>query len=226
MSEKLQVQTICPCAKIMINRRQCLWGSSVIRHRQILLGNFWATFSIVGKCFDFPSNFSLAKCQVLTHFAISNQTSNEKSCYKLDFHLVFGCSVVYLPYMDVSLVSCVNIPNIGQLPLLLKAKWRKPCKKGKTLLKLIARKNETEMTEPERASISREGQVARTSGKYNASKLSNLITKTSVQDRISSLRFCQRAAPMRCISRNCRCKEEHWTETCAVPKTLEWHRYC
>ena len=147
----------------------------------------------MGKCFGFPSNFSLAKCQVLIYFAISNQTSNETFCYKLAFHLVFGCSVVYLPYMDVSLVSCVNIPNIGQLPLLLKAKWRKPCKKGKTLLKLIARKNETEMTEPERASISREGQVARTSGKYNASKLSNLITKTSVQERISSLRFCQRS---------------------------------
>ena len=121
----------------------------------------------------------------------------------------------YLPYMDVSLVSCVNIPNIGQLPVLLKAKWRKPCKKGKTLLKLIARKNGTEMME-----------VARTSGKYNASKLPNLITKTMVQDRISSLRFCQRSAPMRCISRNRRCKEEHRTETCAVPKTLEWHRYC
>ena len=154
----------------------------------------------MGKCFDFPSTFSLAKCQVLIHFAISNQTSNEKSCYKLDFHLVFGCSVVYLPYMDVLLVSCVNIPNIGQLPVLLKAKWRKPCKKGKTLLKLIARKNGTEMTEPERASISRECKVARTSDKYKASKLSNLITKTSVQDRISSLRFCQRAATMRCIS--------------------------
>ena len=110
----------------------------------------------MGKCFGFPSNFSLAKCQVLIHFAISNQTSNEKFCYKLDFHLVFGCSVVYLPYMDVSLASCVNIPNIEQLRILLKAKWRKPCKKVKTLLKLIARKNGTEMTEPERASISRD----------------------------------------------------------------------
>ena len=29
---------------------------------------------------------------------------------------------------------------------------------------------------------------------------------------------------MRCMSRNRCCEEEHRTEICAVPKTLEWHR--
>ena len=74
-------------------------------------------------------------------------------------------------------VSCVNIPNIAQLPVLLTAKWRKPCKRCKTQ---IARENGAEMTEPERASISRERKVARASGKYKASRMSNPITKTSV----------------------------------------------
>jgi len=90
----------------------------------------------------------------------------------------------------------------------------------------IARENGAEMTKPERASISRGCKVARTSGMYKASRMSNPMTKTSVQDRISrsSIRLFQRAATMRCMSRNRRCKEEHWTETCVVPKTLEWHR--
>jgi len=48
----------------------------------------------------------------------------------------------------------------------------------------IARENGAEMTEPERASISKERKVARTSGKYKASRMSNPMTKTSVQDRI------------------------------------------
>ena len=48
----------------------------------------------------------------------------------------------------------------------------------------IARENGAEMTERERASISRQRKVARTSGMYKASRMSNPMTKTSVQDRI------------------------------------------
>ena len=40
------------------------------------------------------------------------------------------------------------------------------------------------MTERERASISRERKVARTSGMYKAGRMSNPMTKPSVQDRI------------------------------------------
>ena len=47
-----------------------------------------------------------------------------------------------------------------------------------------AGENGAEMTEPERASFSRELKVARTWGKYKASRMSNPMTKTSVQDRI------------------------------------------
>ena len=50
----------------------------------------------------------------------------------------------------------------ADLPILLKAKERKPCKKAKIQ---IARQNGAEMTKPERTSISRGGKVARTSGK-------------------------------------------------------------
>ena len=48
----------------------------------------------------------------------------------------------------------------------------------------IARENGAEMTETERASISRDRKVARTSGKYKASRISNPMTKTSLQDPI------------------------------------------
>ena len=91
----------------------------------------------------------------------------------------------------------------------------------------IARENGAEMTEPETASISRERKVARTSGKFKASRVSNQMTKTSVQDRIKEYPDNHFA----CVKEQLQCDACHEIITVkkstvqkrAVPKTIKWH---
>lgn len=82
----------------------------------------------------------------------------------------------------------------------------------------IAIENGAELTEPERASISRERKVAKTSGRYKASRMSNPMPNTSVYDRIKEYPNHHFA----CVKGQLRCNACH--EVVAVKKsTVQKH---